>query len=284
MVVGVGIGVVLTIERRASTGIPADALVVPADADEMVALVGRQRVVMLAGIGVVEAIDRFTIGRRDPANILVVPTDVDEIGALVLARGVKMLTAIGIVKAVHDDGRADGVRGLRVARISGRSRHDLERGRQRTRVGPDTGNLDRGGPLVDVVAVGNLVIPVLGEQAVIVFDARLGRDLGAGVLVFGLGQRDRGDLVAQAKEAHLVAHGIGNARDGNLVEVVFATADANGKALGTKDDATLLSIVVFVDVKVAIGAALREVPGLHVGVARDRDLHPRCIKIGSRGK
>ena len=84
-------------------GVPPDALITPARADEAIALVGTGSVVMVSAR--VQAIDRS--GRRlgrSPAYALVAPSGIDEAVALDGAGRVEMLAGIAVVHAVHVNG------------------------------------------------------------------------------------------------------------------------------------------------------------------------------------
>ena len=90
-----GVGVVLPVNGNtlgAQGGVPADALVIPADAYKVITLVGGQRVVVIARVGVVEAKDGLiACGGCHPADTLVAPTDTYQMIALDLTGGVEVL-------------------------------------------------------------------------------------------------------------------------------------------------------------------------------------------------
>ena len=100
-----GVGVVLAVERVGAAGVPAHALVAPAQGDEPVALARVEGVVVVARIGVVETVDRVARGGGHPADALQVPTGRGHVVALGGVGSVEVLAGVGVVEAIHLDAR-----------------------------------------------------------------------------------------------------------------------------------------------------------------------------------
>ena len=243
------IGIVDAIQRHRmiGIGIPADALVIPTGSDEAVAFDGRERVVVLARVRVVETIDRIAgLGRR-PTLSLVVPTHADQMLALDRAGREEVLARIGVVEAIHGSGlylrgligivrRIGGVGVIRIVGIVRLIRRvglggfdDFVASLEGARVVALAGHLD--GLLADLHAVArqrHIIIGACLERLVTAFH---GHGWGLVLAVVGeFGGRElhpadsgRSNLVACLDLAYIVALGDG-----------FGGLGAGGDAIGGK--------------------------------------------------
>ena len=124
-----GVRVVLAPDGNLLVGVaqPAHALKVPAHSHKRVALPGGQRVVVVTGVGIIQAVHvcALVLGRIPP-DALVAPAGGDDRVALVDARRVEVLARVGVVQAMHG-GRVAGTHDRRRRRRNagdGEAEHD----------------------------------------------------------------------------------------------------------------------------------------------------------------